>query len=307
VISPATSADAAGATGLLRAAFPGELFTEAGTRYRIEQPEPDARRALWKAEVESEIVGWAAASLDPFSAEPGRAFVGLAVHPKARGKGLGTALWEVIAEHLDEIEARTTSIATRDDDVSARFAERRGFAHSSTDTLLVTDPRTIEPTTAPAGVEIVPLETLADDLEAIYSCEAETTQDEPGPFDTSAMTFERWRRHIWDHPDVDWELSMAAVADRVVVGTTFLSADRETGLGANSGTGVRRAFRGRGLGLALKRASLGRAVAAGITTVVTHNDDTNAPMLAINRRLGYRPLATGRWWLRESPGTSREG
>ncbi len=67
----------------------------------------------------------------------------------------------------------------------------------------------------------------------------------------------------------------------------------------NAGTGVLRAFRGRGIGLMLKRQSLARAAAAGITQVVTHNDDTNAPMLAINRRLGYRPLATSNWWLRE--------
>ena len=32
------------------------------------------------------------------------------------------------------------------------------------------------------------------------------------------------------------------------------------------------------------------AAANGITRVSTANDDTNAPMLAINARLGYEPL-----------------
>jgi len=30
-------------------------------------------------------------------------------------------------------------------------------------------------------------------------------------------------------------------------------------------------------------------VAHGITQIATRNDETNAPMLAINRRLGYQP------------------
>ena len=55
----------------------------------------------------------------------------------------------------------------------------------------------------------------------------------------------------------------------------------------NAGTGVIRAFRGRGLGLLMKQHSLSLAAAAGITKVITQNDETNAPMLAINAKLGY--------------------
>jgi hypothetical protein len=34
----------------------------------------------------------------------------------------------------------------------------------------------------------------------------------------------------------------------------------------------------------------------GVTTVYTGNDETNAPMLAINRRLGYRACSTMSTW-----------
>ncbi len=54
-----------------------------------------------------------------------------------------------------------------------------------------------------------------------------------------------------------------------------------------------RAPRGRGLGLLVKQRSLAQAAAAGITRVMTQNDETNAPMLAINRKLGYTPLSVG--------------
>ena len=55
-------------------------------------------------------------------------------------------------------------------------------------------------------------------------------------------------------------------------------------------TGTRRAYRGRGLALAVKLASIHWAAENGITRMLTFNDETNAPMLAINRRLGYKPI-----------------
>jgi GNAT superfamily N-acetyltransferase len=38
----------------------------------------------------------------------------------------------------------------------------------------------------------------------------------------------------------------------------------------------------------------------GITQISTDNDETNAPMLAINRRLGYKPVGRRVEYLRES-------
>ena len=90
-----------------------------------------------------------------------------------------------------------------------------------------------------------------------------------------------------------------AVADDGVVGTSFLFADRGGGLAANGGTGVMRAYRGKGLGLLMKQHSLAWAAAAGITRVMTQNDTTNAPMLAINARLGYQPFSVGHAWVLE--------
>ena len=49
----------------------------------------------------------------------------------------------------------------------------------------------------------------------------------------------------------------------------------------------------------MKQHSLARAAASGITKVITQNDDTNAPMLAINAKLGYEPLSSGHAWVLE--------
>jgi RimJ/RimL family protein N-acetyltransferase len=56
----------------------------------------------------------------------------------------------------------------------------------------------------------------------------------------------------------------------------------------NDMTGTLRSFRGRGLARLAKLCQLEWAARNGIVSVVTENDETNAPMLAVNTRLGYR-------------------
>jgi RimJ/RimL family protein N-acetyltransferase len=49
----------------------------------------------------------------------------------------------------------------------------------------------------------------------------------------------------------------------------------------------------------VKLAQLGWAAENGIERIVTDNDERNAPMLAINRRLGYEPFTERRGYLKE--------
>ena len=54
-------------------------------------------------------------------------------------------------------------------------------------------------------------------------------------------------------------------------------------------TAVRRAYRGRGIAGALKRATIGWAVEHDLEALETGNDVENAPMRAVNAMLGYSP------------------
>ncbi len=57
----------------------------------------------------------------------------------------------------------------------------------------------------------------------------------------------------------------------------------------NDMTGVRREYRGRGIALALKLLAIRFARSVGAQEITTSNDSLNAPMLAVNRKLGYQP------------------
>jgi GNAT superfamily N-acetyltransferase len=103
------------------------------------------------------------------------------------------------------------------------------------------------------------------------------------------LPYEEWVGHVLEHPLFTAEGSFVAMVDGVAAAVSLLLADEESGRGANMFTGTQRAYRGGGLGLAVKLASIEWARSHGITQIATSNDETNAPMLAINRRLGYQP------------------
>ncbi len=185
--------------------------------------------------------------------------------------------------------------ATRE---AGRFAATRGFTLAATQTSLSVDPRSVEPpSVVPDGVELRSFRAYVDDPRPVYDADFESIMDEPGAEDFSGVTYESWKRYHWDNPDCDRDLSMAAVLDGAVVGVTFLMTDSESRRAMNGGTSVQRAYRGRGLALLMKRASLAAAARAGFVTVITQNDENNAPMRAINERLGYQPFSSGHSWV----------
>jgi len=299
-ISPGSIEDVPRVAALYRATFDDRLSTVTGIRHRQACARPEDALRVWRAEEDGELIGWAFAGLDSFAAVRTTASASIVVHPAHRRAGAGSALWDEASAHLDAIGALRTVAYSRADDDTVAFVGARGFTLESTDTTSAVDLRTLpEPPDPPSGVIIAPMAAHAEDPTPVFEADKESALDEPGPSDFSGVTYETWRRHIWEYPDCDHELSVVAEVDGAVVGTAFLYSDRETGRAMNAGTGVVRAYRGRGLGLLMKRHSLALAAAAGITRVITQNDATNAPMLAINAALGYQPLSSGHAWVLE--------
>ena len=77
--------------------------------------------------------------------------------------------------------------------------------------------------------------------------------------------------------------------DEVVGYSSLLALAGQPGTLENQLTGVKRAWRGRGIALALKREQARLAHEAGFERISTYNDEVNAPMRAVNTRLGFVP------------------
>jgi GNAT superfamily N-acetyltransferase len=154
----------------------------------------------------------------------------------------------------------------------------------------------VEPRPVPAGVELVPLGAL-DNPAPIHALDMELSRDIPNE-DFGAIGLGEWESLFWRSPFIDDEASLVAFVGGELAGLTMIRVDRPSRRAQNNLCGVRRPYRGRGLALLLKSHSLRRAAELGATIALTDNDETNAPMLAVNRRLGYRPFARRLEWER---------
>lgn len=94
------------------------------------------------------------------------------------------------------------------------------------------------------------------------------------------------------------EVCRALAADGIDALVTQSADDDPAGLAFATRAGVARDHRGRGLAQWLKAATARRLLAEHpeVTTVQTWNAADNAPMLAINSAMGFRPVGRVRNW-----------
>ena len=298
----ATIDDAPAIAALGSVVSPHQLNSVRGVEHRMRTAPADARRAEWKVERGGALVAYAVASLDWLATEPGRSECYVRVHPEHRGQGLGSALWDVVDAHLVEIGARVTTSSTRDDAPSVAFAERRGFRKTSSDALSATDPTKLPPAPEPPnGVVLRPPADWLGDPRPIYELDMAGVHRRARG---QRLRGDDLRALAWTtsgaYPDYDYDVSTVAVVDGRPVSMSMLIVDADAGRAVSGFAATYREYRGRGLAGLCKHHTLAKAADAGITHAVTGNDETNAPMLAINRRLGYRPFATSHRWRRES-------
>jgi GNAT superfamily N-acetyltransferase len=300
VVRAATIEDAAEVARLSTLVYPAELATAHGLRHWWAATPERARRRMWVAEKEGAAVGFASASLSFSSAEPGAAFANLYVHPERRRRGIGAALWERAESHLGELGASHVNSFGLDEEPSRRFMAARGFEVTHVQRMSRLDLASLGPPAEPP--EHVTLVAYAElhDPGPVYELEVEALQDVPvdQPFDD--VRYEDWQARWWDNPELDRDASLLALVGGVPAAFTTLMSDPESGRAISGMTGTARRFRGRGLALLVKHHALSRAAAHGITIALTENDEQNAPMLAVNERLGYRPVATNATFSRRS-------
>jgi GNAT superfamily N-acetyltransferase len=131
------------------------------------------------------------------------------------------------------------------------------------------------------------LTTLADRpelLQQVYEVARETYVDQPGREDADIGAIGGWRSFAYDPNPKD--AFVVALAGDEVVGFGFLSVDGEDG--QHGMTAVARAWRGRGIAEAIKRAHIRWAKANGLCVLRTANEVRIPAIRALNERYGYR-------------------
>ncbi|HYF80950.1 MAG TPA: GNAT family N-acetyltransferase [Symbiobacteriaceae bacterium] len=124
--------------------------------------------------------------------------------------------------------------------------------------------------------------------ERCYDFIGRLMDDIPGALGRNRAPYERWRNNFRTRPEMDPAGWIMAIDGNRWVGLS--SVVRRPDEGYFTGfTGIEREYRGRGIALALKVVSLEYARSIGAREIFTSNHSVNAPMLAINRKLGYLP------------------
>jgi GNAT superfamily N-acetyltransferase len=240
--------------------------------------------ADYLALIDSEPAGAVAAAIGHSRPETAQTF--LTVLPARRQQGIGSALYAEISGWAGEHGARElqTRIQEREPG-SIAFAERRGFRTVSRDTRLILDlggldPPAIDP---PEGIEVVRWEERLELARGLHDVTFEANPDVPGSEDWAGEPFEVWEQMHRPH------LMFAAVAADEVVGFAELFVtDARPKVAVHMMTGVKRAWRKRGIAGALKRAQIAWAKEAGYEQMQTANELRNEPIRKLNERFGYR-------------------
>ncbi|MFG3598705.1 GNAT family N-acetyltransferase [Micromonospora chersina] len=288
LIRPARPDDAPGVVALRGVVHPYLVRGVESTRRMIAQPPPGEDWAAWVAEADGQVVGWVSAYRNIQTSAAGVGEIStLHVHPAHRLRGVGTALLDAALAHLRLLGAKR--LLTSSQPGSLPFARRHGFTPSRELRYSALDLRPAPPMPEPPpGVRLVPAADV--DPREVHRVDAESSLDEPGDVPTDALGYDTWHHEVWDNLGLDRDASTLAEVDGRLVAVSLVKRDGHRMWSDFTGTVPE--HRGRGLARLAKQAALHRAAASGVRTAYTSNDEANAPMLAVNARLGYRPVAS---------------
>ncbi|MGV3618372.1 MAG: GNAT family N-acetyltransferase [Fimbriimonas sp.] len=222
-----------------------------------------------------------------------------------RGRRIGGEILQRMTAFVQKHGGSEITGSVADTDEGARrFLDANGIEVTSHTFASVLDPRQAD--MAPfrpivdrlerEGLRFVPFsETDRGEraMRNIHEVNVLCVQDEPA-FDGSEWTFADFRHDVFESKWFRPEGQILAMDGEVPLGLGAVG-EVSPGIFSNMFTGVVREARGRGIATALKILTIEVAARLGATEVRTENDSRNAPMIAVNRKLGYIPKPG---WLR---------
>lgn len=230
--------------------------------------------------------------------KPGEFDIKIRVDGPFQGQGAGRALYEAIEEWaIAEGATRLTAAVREVDQEALAWARRRGYAvehHIFRSRLDLSrwSSAPFAPAVEKARADGFRFSSFAAEItgeesyERCYDFIGRLMDDMPGALGRTRAPYERWRNNFRTRPDMNpagWIMTIEG--DRWVSLSSVVR--REDGGFFTGFTGVERAYRGQGRALVTKVVALEYALSIGAGEISTENHSVNAPMLAVNRKLGY--------------------
>jgi GNAT superfamily N-acetyltransferase len=280
--------------------IPGTTSVEALRQSEQHRPKDWLLQRIAAVDETDRLLGWSVAAHSPM-AEEGRWLLRVTVDPTRERRGIGTHLYDEALRF-----ARSNGATRLDSDVQEalpqglRFACARGFRvdrHLFESVLEVGrfDETPFADLRAPEGIRLTSMAEMGDNEEArrsLWALEMALNQDVPG-YATQGwhVPYDRYCQMVFEEPWYRADTQLLALDGDLWVGMAALRLGEESGVRYmyHNMTGVVASHRRRHIALALKLEAIRCARRYGVTELRTDNDSENAPMVAINRKLGYQP------------------
>lgn len=265
------------------------------------------------AEVGDEWAGMIGFGTNPGAYHPRKFSFTLNVHPIFHGQGIGKGLYAKMLQTLEPTNPISLGVSVRENQPRAlHFFTERGFVETKRDwiSVLEVSKANLE---AYAHLDIAPLRIASfaqlqqahpDASAKLHELFSDIRIDTPRTEPATPIALNFFEANILGSSDYRPEAFFVALDGAHWVGLSGLFHIGDSDALDHWFTGVRRSHRGRGVAQALKVATVRYAQQNGLATIRTDNDSLNAPMLAINEKLGFvrgAALISMRKLLREEP------
>ena len=232
---------------------------------------------------------------------PTRFMINIIVQPELQGRGIGTTVYDTILQQMQQMGATVLWTMTKEDlPRQTRFFEKRGFVPKNRAWESRLDLETFEPSrfqqyldkAAQEGVTFTTLSQEKRDepfLHQLHVLVQAINEDMPREAPFTPLSYEAWRAFSLENPKLIPEGYWIARKDSKLIGLSDVHRNEKDPRGlSQDDTGVLREYRARGIATALKVKVSDWAKQNHYQSIKTWNDAKNAPMLAVNTRLGFK-------------------